>query len=405
MLSGRPVSVIGAGIGGLAAAIALARRGASVRVLEQSPRISEVGAGIQISPNGMAPLQALGLGDALRASAVPALSVLLRDGPSGREVTRLDLARHAARREYLLVHRADIIALLADAAREAGVMIETGRQVVAIEGEAAMGETNARAGEAGAPLRLRLSDGQEQQAGLVIGADGLHSRLREVLNGPAEPFFTGQVAWRALIGPQPGLGRNVQVFMGPGRHMVVYPLRGGELTNIVAVEERQGWVAEGWHHAGDPEALRAAFAGFCPQARGYLEQVETVNLWGLFRHPVAPRWHGRASVLLGDAAHPTLPFLAQGANMALEDAWVLAEALASLPLAQALPAYQARRHARVQRIVAAANANARNYHLRNPILRLAAHSALRLGGMLAPSAALRRFDWVYLHDVTAERFA
>lgn len=189
--------------------------------------------------------------------------------------------------------------------------------------------------------------------------------------------------------------------MGPGRHLVSYPLRGGRLRNIVAVEERHRWAEESWSATDDPLALRLAFEGFSGPVPGWLEQVEAVNLWGLFRHPVAARWHGHGAAILGDAAHPTLPFLAQGANMALEDAWVLAAMLAAQDSAEAaFAAYQLARRDRVTRIVAAANANARNYHLKGP-MRLAGHLALRLSGRLAPGLALSRFDWLYDFDVTA----
>ncbi len=389
MISGRDVLVIGAGIGGLAAAIALARRGARVRVVEQSPVISEVGAGLQITPNGVAVLDALGLGEALRAAAVVSRAVELRDYRAGRLVVRLDLARHARNGSYLLLHRADLVALLARAARDAGVGLLLDHAVAAVSD----GETGAS---------VTLADGREIAADLVVGADGLHSRLRPVLNGEAAPFFTGQVAWRALVPGAAGPAERVRVFMGPGRHLVAYPLRGGTLTNIVAVEEREAWAAEGWNHPGEVDELRRAFAMFCPEVAGLLRQVETVNLWGLFRHPVAARWHGRASAIVGDAAHPTLPFLAQGANMALEDAWVLADALDGAGLAQGLAAYQACRRDRVVRVIEAANANARNYHLRNPLLRGAAHAGLRLAGALAPGQVLERFSWVHDHDVTRE---
>lgn len=182
--------------------------------------------------------------------------------------------------------------------------------------------------------------------------------------------------------------------------MVSYPLRDGAQVNIVAVEERRAWTAESWTQTDDAANLRAAFAGFAPEVRALLDRVETVHLWGLFRHPVAAHWH-RAGVaaLIGDAAHPTLPFMAQGANMALEDAWVLAAMLAADDdTARALAAFQAARRDRCMRIVAAASRNARNYHLRFPPLRMAAHSALRLGGWLAPQRILSRFDWIYGYD-------
>jgi salicylate hydroxylase len=389
MLNGREITVIGAGIGGLAAAVALRLQGAAVRVLERAPEIAEVGAGLQISPNGVAVLEALGLAGMAEAESLRARGVRLRDYRRGRQVLHLDLARHAPGQRYLLMHRADLIGLLERAARHAGVTIETGREVLDVW-------------EAGEGARIALADGSSETVPLVLGADGLHSRLRPALNGEARPFFTGQVAWRALVPAPAAAPAEAHVWMGPGRHLVTYPLRGGRLMNLVAVREEAAWTAEGWAHPGDPEELRAAFADFAPEARALLDKVEAVHVWGLFRHPVAARWHGQASALLGDAAHPTLPFLAQGANLALEDAWVLAACLARSPAPAALEAYQARRRPRVARAIAAANANARNYHLRNPLLRGAAHTALRLGGALLPAAPLRRFDWLYGHDVTAE---
>lgn len=378
MIDGRQITVVGGGIGGLAASVALARRGARVTVLEQAPALREVGAGIQISPNGTRVLDALGLGAKLRAAGPVSRAVELRDYRRGARVLRLDLARipdrySAGAHPFILIHRARMIALLAEAARGAGVDIRTGH-------------------------RVRPADPPLPGEALRIGAEGLHSPLRGVLNGPSAPFFTGQAAWRAVI---PGdAAPEAHVYMGPGRHLVTYPLGDG-LRNIVAVEERGSWTAEGWSHPDDPGRMRRAFAGFAPEIRGWLDQVAEVHVWGLFRHEVARIWHGDNCALLGDAAHPTLPFMAQGANLALEDAWVLADCLDAHPLPEALARYQARRRPRAVRMIAAANANARNYHLRGAIMRGAAHAALRLGGRVFPAAPLRRFGWIYDHDVTA----
>ena len=175
------------------------------------------------------------------------------------------------------------------------------------------------------------------------------------------------------------------------------------MANIVAVKEQAEWRAESWTQEDDPANLRAAFSEFAPAVQDLLARVETVNQWGLFRHPVAPHWVADRAALIGDAAHPTLPFMAQGANMALEDAWVLSTALARHDdMAAAFAAYQAARKDRCTRIVEAANRNARNYHLRFPPLRFAAHSTLRLTGRMAPGRLLSRFDWLYDHDVTAQ---
>ena len=218
--------------------------------------------------------------------------------------------------------------------------------------------------------------------------------------GIAVALFTGQVAWRATLPETGDLPPVARVYMGAGRHLVTYPLRGGRLRNIVAVEERSRWAEESWSLTDDPLTLRVAFERFVPEVRGWLDRIERPNLWGLFRHPVAARWQGQGAAILGDAAHPTLPFLAQGANMALEDGWVLADCLSRAGPDVALAAYQARREARVRRIVEAANANARNYHL-SGLRRDIAHAGLRLAARFVPDAMLGRFDWVYGHDVTA----
>lgn len=394
---GQRVTVLGAGVAGLAVAQALALRGAAVTLLEQADAIREVGAGLQVSPNGATVLRALGLGPALEAASVRATAVELRDGLGGDVVTRLEVGRLRPDQGYHFVHRADLIALLLAGAKAAGVELK-------------LLQTIDRVDLSGPRPRYVTALGVEGEAELLIGADGLHSQLRPAMNGLVPPFFTNQVAWRALIpaeaGAETGAEAVAEVHMGPGRHLVSYPLRGGTLRNIVAVEERSRWVEEGWSLRDDPMEMRLAFGDFSPRVRGWLDQVQDVWLWGLFRHPVAKRWYQvqdkGAAVILGDAAHPTLPFLAQGANMALEDAWVLAASLSRADgLAAGLAAYQTARAARCDRIVEAANRNARAYHLRG-VTRSVAHMGLRLGGWMAPGLALRRFDWLYDHDVTAD---
>lgn len=388
-INGQSVTILGAGIAGLTLARALARRGARVTVLEQAQALGEVGAGIQIAPNGTAVLRALNLGGALAAAGMQAGAVRLMDGRNGAGVLTMDLTRCKMDRDYFFLHRADLIDLLG---RDLGAQIEFGVQVASVD----------LTGDA--PV-LVLQDGARREAGILIGADGIHSTLRAAIQPDSQATFTGQVAWRTTIaGEGAKAGQAVEVFLGAGCHLVSYPLRGGRLRNIVAVQERHAWVDESWSKSANPADLRAAFAGFCPKVQDWLAQVEQASEWGLFRHPIAAHW-GQilpkgAAFILGDAAHPTLPFLAQGASMGIEDAWVLAETLTAYPLAQALAHYQALRAPRVARIIAASTANARNYHL-SGAARLVGHTALRTLGWAAPDLMLRRFDWLYGMDVTA----
>lgn len=378
--AGRTVAVIGGGIGGLTTALAFARQGADVTVYEQAPALTEVGAGLQITPNGARVLNALELGPALSASGLIAKAVMPMDALSGQEIARFDLSAQTP--PYRFLHRAALIDLLARACAAQGVQVVLGTEIetVAADGSFDVG-------------------GIRVQPHLTIGADGVRSRMRGVINAPAEPFFTGQVAWRAVI-KKPDADPVAQIWMAPGRHMVTYPLPNGRL-NIVAVQERRQWADEGWHHHDEPGNLRAAFADTCWEIKGLLGEVDTVRLWGLFRHEVAPRWHQGTIAILGDAAHPTLPFLAQGANLAIEDAYVLARSCnENAAIDVALAAYQTKRCARVVRAIRAANANARNYHLKG-VQRRVAHTALRGMGRFAPDAFLNRLRWLYDHDVTA----
>lgn len=382
--TGRSFLVIGAGIGGLAAATALARRGADVTVLERAPEVTEVGAGLQISPNGSAVLAALGV-DTLAGRRLK--GVELRDAVAGGSVARLDIDAAGYAHDYKAWHRADLIAALEAAATRSGVQVRTGAEVDTID----MTPDG---------CRVRLADGGTCDALAVVGAFGVRSPLRQRLVPGPEPEFSGHVAWRATIPLAADTPDLARVWMAPGRHLVSYPLRTRGLLNLVAVRETQGWAAEGWNHEDDPDTLRAAFADCGGPVLDLLDQVTRCNLWGLFRHPVPNRWHDGLAVMLGDAVHPTLPFMAQGASMALEDAWHLAEISdRDASLERAFATFTQLRLARTRRIVAAANMNARLYHLARP-QRGPAHLALKLGNALLPGAALKRFDWLYRYDPT-----
>ncbi|MBC6407229.1 MAG: FAD-dependent monooxygenase [Rhodobacteraceae bacterium] len=392
-LAGKHILVVGAGVGGLAAALALLQRGARVRIFEQAQAITEVGAGLQISPNGTRVLRALGLGEALYRQGIEAQAVELCDHRQGRRVMRLEITQSQA--GHFLLHRADLIRMLARAVQARGGVLRLNAKAVAVV-----------PGASSHKPQVALEDGSAHTADVIVGADGLHGVARSALNHAQAPFFTGQVAWRALL-PNPWNPRPhaplVRVYMGPGRHLVSYPLRAGRLINLVAVQERKQWAQEGWHHPDTPQVLRQAFADFGPRVRHMLDAVQQLHRWGLFCHPIAECWQGGAVALVGDAAHPMLPFMAQGAVMGLEDAWVLAEALAQHHCpAEALAHYQKQRKPRVKRVVKATNRNAWAYHLRPGPLRFMAHTGLRLGGCLMARHMLSQWDWLYHHNVISQ---
>ena len=372
------VAIVGAGIGGLTAALAFARNGAEVFVLEQAPELKEVGAGIQITPNGARVLNALGLAEDCAAQSIVAQGVQPMDAITGRPVTCFDLSTKSP--AYRFFHRASLLTVLAEAAKNAGVHISLGRRVSAVTAD---GTVKTDAG----PLH----------ADIVVGADGIQSVTRDLFGGP-KAEFTGQVAWRDVI-IVPDAPAVARIWMGPKRHVVTYPLK-GELMNVVAVQERSDWAVEGWDHMDNPVNLRSAFSDCAPDLQAILAKVKAPSLWGLFRHPVAPVWSKGHVVLLGDAAHPTLPFLAQGANLAIEDAFVLARCCADHSSVQsAFRHYQQLRRDRVIRAISAANANAKNYHL-SGLKRSVAFAGLKTLGAVAPSAFVNRLGWLYDCDVT-----
>ncbi|NOD78095.1 MULTISPECIES: FAD-dependent monooxygenase [unclassified Ruegeria] len=381
-IHGLKFCVIGGGIGGLATALALQVRGAQVTVLEQAAELTEVGAGLQISANGTAVLRALGVAEGRPALGQKSFGTVLRDYRKGRVISRVPSPAAGSTYYY---HRADLLDLLHTAALRAGVELRLGSRVT---------EVRKHPGEA----EIVLEGGERLRAECAIAADGGRSAIRPILNGPETPAFTHQVAWRATIPwNRPEQMPRAALTMGPGRHVVTYPLRDQSQMNIVAIEERSDWHEEGWRLEGDPVDLRARFADFSGEVGDILAQVQNVNIWALFLRPVAEKWQNGRLALLGDAAHPTLPFMAQGACLALEDAWCLARAFeAQSGVAQALAAYESARKARARKVVAAAGSNARNFHLRGP-MRLAAQAALMaLGPRLA-----QRYEWIYSYDPTA----
>jgi 2-polyprenyl-6-methoxyphenol hydroxylase-like FAD-dependent oxidoreductase len=311
------VIVVGGGIGGLSAAYALARKGLRVRVLERAREFGEVGAGIQIAPNCTRILDEYGMLDEAKQHGVLVDNIILRDALDGSVLTRLDL-RDAQRRygfPYVVIHRSDLHALFLSGCRDAGAELLTSQQVTGYQNK-------------GAAAAVTLADGTTQQAPLVVAADGLRSVARELLVKD-EPVTSAYVAYRGAVPIERARQNNVSetdvvVHIGPRCHFVQYPLRGGEMFNQVAVFESARGVAgeENW---GAPDELDAAFGNACEAVRNGLALMWRDRWWPMFDRDPIPNWvHGRIA-LLGDAAHPPLQYIAQGAIMAIEDGWVLAE--------------------------------------------------------------------------------
>ncbi|MHA6261644.1 FAD-dependent monooxygenase [Arenibacterium sp. CAU 1754] len=381
-LKDRDITILGGGIGGMSAACALADHGARVRVLEQAPALTEVGAGLQISQNGMVVLRKLGVVADVPIGAVQSDGVELRDFRNGRPV--FDLPPPLAGPTWFF-HRADLLAQLVHAAGVKGVEIELGRRARSIT----LSDGHAT---------IAFEDGTHEDASCLIGADGVRGVSRQTVEGAGDPLFSGQVAWRAIV-PRtaPADRAPAVVTMGPGRHVVTYPLRDKTLMNVVAVEERRDWTNDSWSCEADPRDLRARFADFGGAVGDILSEVTQAHQWALYLHPVARRWFDGPLALLGDAAHPTLPFMAQGACMAIEDAWVLATSLAQQDAVGAgFAHYRDLRRPRTERVVAAAAKNAHRFHLRSPFRQVA-----QLGLSVAGRVAAPTYDWIYDFDVTA----
>jgi salicylate hydroxylase len=374
--------IVGAGIGGLCAAIALARRGIDVEVLEQASVLAEAGAGLQLSPNAMKVLRALGLADRVAAHASAPEALELRLGRSGACIFSIPMGDAAERRygaPYLHIHRADLQAALAAALSEA------------------------------APGALKLGVRAEAIAALegdvIIGADGLRSLARRHIAGDEAPRFTGCVAWRLTAeaasvceAPPPA----AVVWTGAGRHAVTYRLRGGRLLNFVGVIEQDGGRQESWSEPGDLAELARAFGAFAAPVRAVIAAATACNRWALFDRAPLATWRRGNCTLLGDAAHPMAPFQAQGAAMAIEDAYVLARALAEAPsITDALTGYETARIPRTTRVLESARANARRFHHGDAPGQLATYGPMWIADRLAPGIVRSAQDWIYAFDATA----
>jgi salicylate hydroxylase len=381
--------IAGAGIGGLTAALALAARGWEVTLVERRTAFSADGAGIQLSPNASRILIDLGLGPALRRAASEPTRVAIRALASGREIGAVALGAFMRERfgaPYYVIHRAELQTLLLDAVRaRSTIRLMMGRAVI---GGRERPDRTSITVENAAGARDTL------EADLAVAADGLWSRLRAAGEDWRAPQYRGFAAWRATIprtdAPAGLAGDETGLWLGRDRHVVHYPIAGGRLLNIVAVERRAAPV-EGWAEPGDPAELVADFAEAAAPLRALLAAAPAWQLWSLFDLPAAAMRRGRLA-LVGDAAHPVLPFLAQGGALAIEDAAVLGGALAGAKdVAAALAAYERARLPRARRIQQAARRNGAAYHaggvkafMRDAVIR-----------HLGPERMALRFAWLY----------
>ena len=396
MTSSNPILIIGGGIGGLTTALALLRRGLDVTVYEQAPVLREVGAGVQIGSNGTHVLFALGLKEALQRVQVLPPRRVLRHWRTGETWDWFDLGAASVKRygtPHLLLHRNDLHGLLVAAVRALKPdAIKLGMRAMAV----------AQTADA---ATVQFADGQSATGMAIIAADGIHSPVRQCLFGPGKPAFIGCVAWRGLIAMDrlpPHLAQMLTTnWIGPHGHVLHYPVRRGELMNFISIVERSDWQVESWIVEGSKEELAADFRGWHDDVHTFIDSIDTPYKWALLARGPMERWADGRIALLGDACHPTLPFLGQGAVMAIEDAYVIAACLekyAGDP-PRAFARYEDIRKERTSAVVRRSHDNRR--HVFSPELADAGALATEVARYWQQEHVKERLDWLYDYDATA----
>ena len=387
------ILIVGAGIAGLTAALALLRDAHDVEVYEQAPRLAELGAGVQISANGARVLFALGLEDAIRAVWCEPAGKEIRLWNTGETWKLFDLGAESVARygaPYFMIHRADLHGVLIDAVR-------------ALKGDAIRLDARcAGFDDDGRSVTLHLASGARVTGDAIVGADGVHSRIRNILAGDDKPEFTGCMAWRGLVPAEKlpaHMRRPVGVnWVGPGGHVINYFLRGGTIFNFVGIVERD-WRVESWTEKGSREDCAADFAGWHADIHAIIRNIDQPYKWALLGRTPLTRFSSGRATLIGDAAHPTLPMLGQGANMAIEDGIVLSRCLSAYDdVAAAFTRYDAARVARTAKLVQGANEAAKRFH--NPALADAAGARAYVDTEWSEARTKQRYDWIFEYDAT-----
>ncbi len=380
------VIIVGAGVGGLVAALCCARKGYSVRILEQTGG-EDLGAGIQLSPNCTRVLHDLGFASELERHGCLPEAIEIRDWQTGHLISSKVLGesiRRGTGYPYYHMSRTDLTQLLRDKVEE--------EPRIQMHCDTRVDDFEQQAG------KVQVSSGEEKFEGdVLLGAEGLHSTIKDKLLGSTRPRFTGNLAWRATFPAAqlpPGLISPVAaLWWGPKKHFVFYPIAGGELVNCVGVVEKTVWQDESWMTHGEPGELRQDFAGWHKDIEVLIDHMDSSNCykWALYdREPLA-HWSVGQATLLGDACHPTLPFLAQGAAMAIEDAAVLAICLhKAMSVEEALQHYEALRMDRTARVQAESRRNGHIFHMSGIFA--------KMRNLVASTAIANRFDWIYGYD-------